>query len=103
MGHVQQLRERRNSSKDLLKFDAAGIVSLGFGDVSWQAHAAKGAPTALSADEALDAMKSGNERYVSHPELCSNDLAQRRSAVAGRQAPWVRRSSAVPTVVCRWS
>ena len=74
--------------RDLLKFGAAGIVALGFGGVSWQAHAAEGAPTALSADKALAAMKSGNERYVSHPELCSNDLAQRRSAVAGHQAPW---------------
>ena len=74
--------------RDLLKFGAAGIVALGFGGVSWQAHAAEGAATALSADEALAAMKSGNGRYVSHPELCSNDLAQRRSAVAGHQAPW---------------
>jgi carbonic anhydrase len=43
---------------------------------------------ALSPDEALAALKSGNERYVSHPELCSSDLAQQRSTVAGHQAPW---------------
>ena len=75
--------------RDLLKFGAAGIVALGLGGVSsWQARAAEGAPTALSPDEALAALKSGNERYVSHPELCSIDLAQQRSAVAGHQAPW---------------
>ena len=74
--------------RDLLKFGAAGIVALGLGDVSWQAHAAEGAPTALSPAEALAALKSGNQRYVSHPELCSIDLAHQRSAVAGHQAPW---------------
>ena len=56
--------------------------------MSWQAHAAEGAPTALSPAEALAALKSGNQRYVSHPELCSIDLAQQRSAVAGHQARW---------------
>ncbi len=74
--------------RDLLKLGAASIVALGFGGVSWQARAAEGAPTALSPDEALAALKSGNERYVSNPELCSIDLAQKRSAVAGSQAPW---------------
>jgi carbonic anhydrase len=74
--------------RDLLKFGAAGIVALGFSGMSWQARAAEGAATALSPDEALAALKSGNERYVSHPELCSIDLAQQRSAVAGHQAPW---------------
>ena len=48
----------------------------------------KSAPTALSPDDALAALKSGNERYVSHPELCSADLAESRGAVEGHQAPW---------------
>lgn len=74
--------------RDLLKFGAAAIVALGVGGVSWQARAAEGAATALSPDEALAALKSGNERYVSNPELCSIDLAHQRSAVAGHQAPW---------------
>ena len=74
--------------RDLLKFGAAGIVALGLGGVSWQAHAAEGAATALSPGEALAALKSGNARYVSHPELCSIDLAEHRSAVAAHQAPW---------------
>jgi carbonic anhydrase len=76
------------SRREMLKFGAAGMVALGFGGVSSQAHGADGAPTALSPGEALAAMKSGNERYVGNPELCSVDLAQHRSAVAGHQAPW---------------
>lgn len=59
--------------RGLLKFGAAGIVALGLSRASGQARAA---------------LKSGNERYVSHPELCSIDLAEQRRAVAAHQAPW---------------
>jgi carbonic anhydrase len=45
-------------------------------------------PTSLTPDEALAALKSGNERYVSDPEICSLDLAKQRASVAGHQAPW---------------
>jgi carbonic anhydrase len=74
--------------RDFMKFGAAGALALGLGGGPRPAGAAEGAPTALSSDEALAALKSGNERFVSHPELCSVDLAQSRSAVAGHQAPW---------------
>jgi carbonic anhydrase len=74
--------------RDLLKFGAASIVAVGIGSVSRQGRAAEGAPTTLSPDAALTELKSGNERYVSNPELCSIDLAQHRGAVAGHQAPW---------------
>ena len=74
--------------RDLMRLGAAGVVALGLGGVSGQTRAAEGAPTALSPADALAALKSGNERFVSHPELCSVDLAQSRSAVAGHQAPW---------------
>ena len=73
--------------RDFLKFGAAGAVALGLG-APGRAPAAEGAPTALSPDQALAALKSGNERYVSNPELCSVDLAASRSAVAAHQAPW---------------
>jgi len=72
----------------LLKFGAAGVVALGLGGAPSGARAAEGAPTALSPDEALAALKSGNERYVSNPQLCSIDLAESRGVVAGHQAPW---------------
>jgi carbonic anhydrase len=74
--------------RDLLKFGAAGLVALGLGGVAPRARAAEGAATALSPAEALAELKSGNERYVTHPELCSIDLAAQRSAVSAHQAPW---------------
>jgi carbonic anhydrase len=74
--------------RDVLKFGTAGIVALGLGVISLRAHAAEGAARSLSPSEALVALKSGNERYVSHPELCSIDLAEQRSVVAAHQAPW---------------
>ena len=73
--------------RDFIKL-GAGLVAIGFGGTSWSARAASGAPTALPPDEALAALKSGNEHYVSHPELCSIDLAAQRNAVAAHQAPW---------------
>lgn len=74
--------------RDLLTLGAASIMALGLAGMSKPARAAHGSPTALSPAEALAALKEGNERYVSHPELCSIDLAQQRGAVAGHQAPW---------------
>jgi carbonic anhydrase len=74
--------------RNLLKFGAAGMVALGLGGLSLQARAADGAATTLSPGEALAALKSGNARYVSHPELCTIDLAEQRNAVATQQAPW---------------
>jgi carbonic anhydrase len=73
--------------RKLLKFGMAGVVALGLGGLSGPARAA-GAPTAMSPGEALAALKTGNERYVSHPELCSIDLKEQRNAVAPHQAPW---------------
>src|SRR3974390_3134939 len=71
--------------RDFVWFAAASAAALGFGS---PARAAEGAPTALSPDEALAALKAGNERYVKQPELCTVDLAEQRSAVAPHQAPW---------------
>ncbi|TPK75869.1 carbonic anhydrase [Mesorhizobium sp. B2-4-18] len=73
--------------RDFLKV-GAGLVVFGVGGATWSARAAQGAVTALSLDDALAALKSGNERYVGHPELCSIDLAAQRNAVAAHQAPW---------------
>jgi carbonic anhydrase len=79
--------------RDLLKFGAAGVLAAGLGGVSRPVRAATGAPTELSPDEALKALKEGNQRYVTHPEVCAIDLEKQRSAVAGHQAPWA-------TIVC---
>jgi carbonic anhydrase len=74
--------------RDLMKFGAAAAIALATASASPAARAAEGAPTALSPQEALAQLKAGNERFVSHPELCTVDLAQSRSDVAGHQAPW---------------
>jgi carbonic anhydrase len=74
--------------RDFMKFGAAGAIALGIGGALPAARAAEGGPTALPPDEALAQLKAGNERFVSHPELCTVDLAQSRSAVAAGQAPW---------------
>jgi carbonic anhydrase len=74
--------------RDLMRFGAAAVVALGLGGMSGRALAAEGTPTSLSPTDALAALKSGNERFVSNPELCSVDLARSRSAVAEHQAPW---------------
>ncbi len=74
--------------RDFLKFGAAGLAAIMLAGAMRPARAAEGAPTSLTPDEALAALKSGNERYVSQPELCAIDLAQQRASVAGHQAPW---------------
>lgn len=64
---------------------AAAMVSGGAG----AAHASGGhAKTSLTPDQALQALKDGNARYVSNPMLCSLDLGHKREAVASGQAPW---------------
>ncbi len=78
----------RIGRRDLMKFGAAAAIALAAGGAPPAARAEEGAPTALSPDEALAALKSGNERYVSSPELCTAHLAQSRTAVAAHQAPW---------------
>ena len=74
--------------RQFLKFAAGGLAAITLAGAMGEARAAEGAPTTLSPDEALAQLKSGSERYVRQPELCSVDLAQKRDSVAGHQAPW---------------
>jgi carbonic anhydrase len=57
-----------------------------FGTV--EALAAAGATTSVTADQALANLKSGNDKYVTAPEVCAADLAKNRVAVANSQKPW---------------
>jgi len=53
------------------------------------AHArAAGTGTSLTPDEALRKLKEGNEKFLSAPALCAQDLGRQRAAVAPSQAPW---------------
>ena len=78
----------RIGRRDFMKLGAAGAIAFAAGSAPPAARSAEGAPTALSPGEALAALKTGNERYTSRPELCAVDLAASRAAVAGHQAPW---------------
>lgn len=55
---------------------------------AYTAQAANPSPQPRSPDQALDALKAGNRKYVSDVQLCTADLARRRSDVATQQAPW---------------
>ena len=74
--------------RDLIKFGAAAAIALAAGGASPAARAAEGAPTALSPRKLSLSSKRATNASSSHPELCTVDLAESRSAVAGHQAPW---------------
>jgi carbonic anhydrase len=77
---------RFSSRRRFLSLAAAGVVAasaLGAG----RAFAA-GAATSVSADEALARLKAGNEKYVTAPQVCANDLSKHREDVAKSQTPW---------------
>jgi carbonic anhydrase len=74
--------------RDVLKLTAAGVIAVALGGTTTSVRAAEGSPTVLTPDEALIALKKGNADYVSHPELCTLDLAGAREKVAAHQAPW---------------
>ena len=42
----------------------------------------------MTADEAMTRLRSGNEKYVSAPQLCAADLLAQREKVAKGQTPW---------------
>jgi carbonic anhydrase len=73
--------------RSLLALGIAAVASGMTGPIA-PAVAASGKPTSLSADEALSALKGGNARYVSEPQVCETDLAQARASVAEAQSPW---------------
>ena len=74
--------------RDVLKLSAGGLIAAALVGGSRSARAAGGSPTVSTPEEALGALKKGNADYVSHPELCTLDLAEARDAVAAHQAPW---------------
>lgn len=74
--------------RDILKLSAAGLLAVGLGGGPGMARAAEGDGTALSPDEALAALKSGNRRYIDNPQLCAVDLTAQREQLSAGQAPW---------------
>ncbi|MGO1120741.1 carbonic anhydrase [Rhodovibrionaceae bacterium A322] len=75
------------SRRDLLALGAAGTAALAAAGLSHRPAAAT-QTRPQTPDESLEALKAGNARFVKKPELCVDDLAERRDAVSGGQAPW---------------
>lgn len=76
--------DRRNMLA--LGMTAALSASVAIGARPARAAAPSSAP--LSPAEALAALKTGNQRYVDNPQVCTMNLARRRAEVAPHQAPW---------------
>ena len=76
--------DRRN----LMRLTASGLIALGFGAQARAVRAASGPATTLTPDEAIAALKAGNQRYINDPEVCTAELSRRREEVAPHQAPW---------------
>ena len=64
---------------------AAGSTLFGIAQAAAAAH---GPTTSVTAEQALANLKSGNDKYVTAPDVCSADLAKRRTGVANSQTPW---------------
>lgn len=79
---------RQIRRRELLGLGAAGMSVLGLDGLMREAIAAESAATALTPTAALAKLKTGNARYVSHPKLCSINLAEQRKSVATHQVPW---------------
>lgn len=56
--------------------------------VPGETWAAGGSTTSMTADQALEKLRSGNEKYMKSPEVCAADLAKGRAKIASSQAPW---------------
>ncbi len=80
--------QRAMGRRKFLALAGFGIAAGGALLAAGRAVAAHGPTTSVTADQALANLKSGNSKYVTAPEVCSADLAKRRSSVANSQTPW---------------
>jgi carbonic anhydrase len=79
--------DRTASRRGFLWLATAG-VALGAGLVSAPARASGGPTTSVTADQALDKLKAGNDKFVKAPQVCAANLAHAREHVAKAQTPW---------------
>jgi len=73
--------------RSFLALAASGAAAVAVAPPGGRALAAD-AKTTVTADEALARLKSGNDRFVSAPQLCATDLAKQRDGIAKAQTPW---------------
>jgi carbonic anhydrase len=76
----------RSSRRRFLGYAAGGLAVGAFAFCG--AARAAGPKSALTADQALDKLKEGNQRYIKDPQTCIANLAATRAATADGQAPW---------------
>ena len=74
--------------RGFLQMGAGALAAFSLAGGIGPASAADGPTTSLTPDEALEKLKAGNQAFVTHPELCTLDLARQREEVSGHQAPW---------------
>ena len=74
--------------RGFLRLGAGALAGAALAGSVGRSSASDGAATSVTSDDAFAQLKAGNSRYVSHPDLCSLDLARQRGEVAGHQAPW---------------
>jgi carbonic anhydrase len=86
----KRCEEREIDRRRLLTLAGFGVAAagLGFGLGIGRAVAAEGKKTSLTADQALAALKDGNARFVSNPQVCVADLAGQRTSLTKHQAPF---------------
>lgn len=82
--HLEKQIDRRR----LFALAGLGLASAGLGLGATSAWAAEGEKTKLTAAQALEALKAGNARYLSNPQVCVADLASQRTKLVKHQAPW---------------
>jgi carbonic anhydrase len=75
------------SRRRVLSFLPTGAVAVGLLVAGGARSRAAGATT-MTADEALAKLKTGNQKFLTAPELCAVDLTKRRADVANGQSPW---------------
>jgi carbonic anhydrase len=73
--------------RSFLSVAAAGIAAGGV-LLTRPSFAADTPTTSVTADEAFARLKSGNEKFVSAPQVCAVDLAKQRESAAKAQTPW---------------
>ncbi len=79
---------REIDRRGLFALAGLGLAAAGLGLGAAPAAAAHGPKSSLTPDQALAALKEGNARYVSNPQVCVMELAKRRADVTGHQSPW---------------
>ena len=76
------------SRRGFLALTAAGVATGLLASPTAALAASAGAPTSLTADQALAKLIAGNAKYTKAPDVCANNLLKQRDEVAKHQAPW---------------